>query len=512
MRNLSVTLLGACLLLPSAAHGLSPQASRLLHLALKAQGGEQALRSIQTVQWQAVGYRNALEQSVRPKGPYIVEFDDRSVLHDFTGHRYLDKVEAKTYPVDSWVSGTVVNNGVAMSLVGGRKTAGTALQVEIAREREALSPERLLLTALDAPDTHLTPDTVLQSIPQNVVAFSLDGASVRIYLNEYTHLPTAVDYSGPAVRSGYWAFLGDVTERTYYEFWWLAKDGIHFPLQWNIEVDGLPSRMFTISKLEVDAPVDAAQVAIPEEIRARFKPDAPAFTYDQIPLGLREQPAKELEPGIVFIPGRWNVTLVRQSDGIVILEAPISSGYSAEVIAEAHRRFPGAPIKAVVTTSNAWPHIAGIREYAANSIPIYSLDLNRPVLQWVIDMPYTSRPDKEQTDPRKPQFHLITERTMLGAGKNRMEIYPIRGETSERQMMVYFPEYHLLYGSDVFQQLPDGSFFYPQAVSELTDAVKRDHLDVRQFFMMHVGPTPWPELAKAITATKQTDSPTGKLM
>lgn len=127
-------------------------------------------------------------------------------------------------------------------------------------------------------------------------------------------------------------------------------------------------------------------------------------------------------------------------------------------------------------------------------------------------MPYTSRPDKEQKDPRKPQFHLISGKTLLGTDRNRMEIYPIRGETSERQMMVYFPEYHLLYGSDVFQQLPDGSFFYPQAVSELMDAVKRNRLDVQQFFMMHVGPTPWPELAKAIDAAKQTDSPTGKLL
>ena len=31
---------------------------------------------------------------------------------------------------------------------------------------------------------------------------------------------------------------------------------------------------------------------------------------------------------IVHIPGAWNVTLVRQTDGIVVVEAPISSGYS----------------------------------------------------------------------------------------------------------------------------------------------------------------------------------------
>lgn len=59
-------------------------------------------------------------------------------------------------------------------------------------------------------------------------------------------------------------------------------------------------------------------------------------------------------------------------------------------------------------------------------------------------------------------------------------------------MMVYFPEYHLLYGSDSFQRKSDGSFFYPQTVTELMDAVAREHLDVTQFFRMHVGPARGP--------------------
>jgi hypothetical protein len=33
--------------------------------------------------------------------------------------------------------------------------------------------------------------------------------------------------------------------------------------------------------------------------------------------------------------------------------------------------------------------------------------------------------------------------------------------------MVYFPEYNLLYGSDPFQRRQDGSFFYPQTVTDI---------------------------------------------
>ncbi len=79
-----------------------------------------------------------------------------------------------------------------------------------------------------------------------------------------------------------------------------------------------------------------------------------------------------------------------------------------------------------------------------------------------------------------------------------MEIYPIHGETSERQLMVYFPEYRLLYGSDAFQQLEDGSFFYSQTVSELKDAVDREHPAVERFFMMRMGPNSWSEVPQAV--------------
>src|SRR5205807_6709599 len=199
----------------------------------------------------------------------------------------------------------------------------------------------------------------------------------------------------------------------------------------------------------------------------------------------------------VFIPGSWNTTLVRQTDGIVVLEAPISSGYSVKVLAEAEKRWPRVPVKAVITTSDSWPHLAGIREYVARGIPIYAVDLNIPILTRFVSAPRAGFPDALQKNPKKPNFHPVSGKTLLGTGSNRMEIYPLRGETSERQMMVYFPEDKLLYGSDPFQ-LDEHGYFYPQTVWELVHAVEREKLAVDTFFMMHVGPTPWSDLPKAI--------------
>jgi hypothetical protein len=413
----------------------------------------------------------------------------------------------------------VVADDVAMRLASSQGAAappqqapqpGTPQQVQSAHERMALSPERLLLTALDAPDLHATPNVTWHSISQNVVSFTLDGAPVTVFLNPYTYLPTAVDYSGPLAHGGFWNYLGDVTMRTTFSFWWLARGGIHLPLQQNVEENGLPDSMFVIKKLQIDEPLNESDLTIPDAVRTGYR-EAKFANLEERPLGIPGQPAQELEPGVIFIPGAWNATFIRQGDGIVILEAPISSGYSAKVIAEAKKRFPGLPVKAVITTSDSWPHLAGIREYVADGVPVYALDLNEPILNRVISGARKSKPDLLERAPRKPDFHLVSGKTVLGVGPNRLELYPIHGATSERQMMVYFPEYHLLYGSDPFQQNNDGSYFYPQTVSELTAAVGREHLVVDRFFMMHIGPTPWSDLPKVVEDAAAKDTPDGRL-
>jgi hypothetical protein len=45
----------------------------------------------------------------------------------------------------------------------------------------------------------------------------------------------------------------------------------------------------------------------------------------------------------------------------------------------------------------------------------------------------------------------------------------------------------------------------------LVDAVAREHLNVDRFFMMHLGPTPWSDLAKAIAVAEKEDTPNGIL-
>src|SRR5206468_1361863 len=136
------------------------------------------------------------------------------------------------------------------------------------------------------------------------------------------------------------------------------------------------------------------------------------------------------------------------------LEGPLTSSYSTKVIEDARHRFGGTVIKGVIGTSDAWPHLGGLREYAARGVPIYALDLNLPIIQRLLDARYATDPDRLARQPKAPRFRIVSAKTVVGQGASRLEIYPLRTVTGERQMMIYWPAHQLLYTSDLFTLLP----------------------------------------------------------
>lgn len=90
----------------------------------------------------------------------------------------------------------------------------------------------------------------------------------------------------------------------------------------------------------------------------------------------------------------------------------------------------------------------------------------------------------------------VSKRTIVGAGPNRLEIYPLRTVSGERQMMVYFPVHKLLYTSDLFTIRGD-QVFLPSMVGEAVDAVAREHLEVTRAFGMHYDALPWQTVVKS---------------
>jgi hypothetical protein len=480
--------------LGAASPAPDPAARGLVKTAVARMGGEAALRSLETLRFETVGYRNLLEQSERPEGPWIPQIERTVEVWDTRGGRWQETTDGAAAD-QSFTLRTIVAGNAAARKFGERWLPTGRSAVLEAREWMALSPQQILLAALAAEDLRRDADREFQGVSHHVVSFGGGEDRRRILVNAQTGFLTAVETTRPYPDDLFWQIWGDVPTRVSYSYWSLRPGGLIYPLQWDVERGGRPWRALTITTLEPGAALSSDDFAIPQSERDAFasRGDQP---LNDLLLGSPTRPAVELAPGVVVIPGSWGVALVKQSDGVVVLEAPISAGYSARVIDEAKRRFPGLPIKAVVTTSDSWPHFGGIREYVARGIPVYLLDLNVPQIRRALESPHRFYPDALAKSPRAPILRPVSARTVVGEGPNRIELYPAREETGERMMLAFLPEPGILYASDLYQSGQGGP---PEYAWEVAEVARRERLNVKTVFAMHSDPAAWQTLLDVVS-------------
>jgi len=484
----------------AAAIAAAPQAPRtdsaraVVMRAVDALGGEAALRNISTLQIDAVGHDYFIDQSERPEGPWVTRYVQTSEKRDVAGGRSRLETQQRFLQVPEWAGAgvaTIVDADAAAMVRGDRSGPAGRQAFDEGRERIELAPERLLLAALAAPDLATAPDVTVHGVRQRVVTFGWRGRRVRLLIDSGDFVPTALEIAEQD-SFGIW---GTVKRTTYYSLWTLLPGGVRYPLQFDREWNGVSNGSTSIMKIAVNPPIDAAPFTIPDEARKAFAAAPPSG----IPT-LKLDPAKRVEvaPGIVQYAGNWNVAFVRQPDGVVVIEAPVGSHYSAQVLDEAAKQYPGVKVKALITTSDAWPHLGGVREYVARGIPVFALDLNRPILERLLKADYSAKPDALAASPKPPTFTWVSGKTTIGSGETRLELYPIRGENGERMLMAYFPALKVLYTSDEIQKQRNGDYFMPEYLLEVRDAIRREHLDVDRIFGFHTAPTPWTEIEATI--------------
>jgi hypothetical protein len=504
---LRFALLLSCLACASAIAAdapRDPRAAQLLQASMRAMGGCDLLRSIDAVEIAANARRSMVEQSIRPEGPWIEDLYRLDATLDFAHGRlharesragnvgWLAPPEQPWPPVDY-----VVVDGVAVARDGDAPRPYSQAAVQDAEEWLALNPLRILLTAERGAHLHAESDVVRHDAAQHVLAWTWQGTTVRAYLDADSALPSAVEWTRPRPRDVFWNAWGDVASTLAFENWSLRPGGLRVPTQWELRRNGLPERNLQLTSLTLSPRVDAAVWDVPQALRRKIA-DAPR-DVDDVPLGTPAAPASEPAPGVVKIAGRWDVAFVRQHDGVVVIEAPIGNGYSQRVLAEAERRFPGVPIKAVVTTSDAWPHIAGLREYVARGVPAYLLDRNRAIVERLLAAPHAQRPDALQRAPRTAILHAVSERTAIGSGDERIELLPLRTATGERQMLVWLPRDRLMYTSDLVQPASDGDWYAPEMLLELRQRFVAARVRPLRCFGMHYGATAWADMDASLT-------------
>lgn len=492
-RTASFCLLAAVVALPASADN----AREILNHSMTAMGGEAALRGLATVRLKTLGHEFYVEQSERPEGPFIVEYHSTVEQRDSAHGRARIDIQSQSFQSAAWSPArTIVFDGETVASTNGQRFAPVGWRQADTIQWVDLSPERVVFLALGAPDVAAGADVTRQAVVQKVVTFGWRGRRVRLLINSHDSLPTAVE----VIRPDEWGVWGNVTDTTYYSLWTLLPGGIRYPLQFDRMWNGVTLSSTTIVEITPNVEIDPASFVIPADVKAAFA----AQPADRTATAKVDAERRRIQvaQGVVQYGGSWNVEVVQQPDGLVVIEAPIGSDYSAQVLDEIARRYPGAKVKAVVTTSDSWPHIGGVREYVARGIPVYALDLNRGILERLLAANDRPRPDALAKAPRAANIHWVWQKTAIGTGDTQIVLYPAGEENGERMLFVYLPALKLLYTADEIQRTPSGGFFMPEYLEEVQDVLTRERLDVDRIFGMHTPPTEWSAIEAALAAAR----------
>lgn len=465
-----------------------------VELAIQAMGGRQKLAGIRAVRYQTIGHTAVTEQSYRQQ-PFVTAYEHDVLTIDFANGRLVDASHG-TWPESD--PGQFENDQTLVATSAGcvyRGSAGAAdtpcglADLEQAADAFALGPERLLLTASAAGDLRYAPPRWLRATRHAVVEFDWHGRRVQVYLNAVNHLPDALQST--RTFQDFWFAWGDVRQRVYFDNWHLVG-GIVLPSN-RVEVrNDIAWQSTQVTEVAIDPPLEDSQFAMDAQVAAKAA-QSPGWNRT-----FSDKARVELAPGISLYRGSWNATLVRQDDGVLVIEAPISGSYMQGLLAKAGAEFPQAPVKAVLSTSDSWPHVAGVREAVAQGLPVVALDLNRPELDGLVAAPHSMAPDSLQKAARAPRWISAGTGTEIGHGDNRVVLYPLQGASTERQYMVYFPARRLLYASDTLALNPDRSLYDPQLMHEVVQAVERNGLAVDTVYAMHAAPMAWKDVVAQV--------------
>lgn len=505
MIGLSIAI-AASLLLSGPGKAADADAQARISRALKAMGQGRDLHNAAMVRAQTSSALWDIVEFDHADAPFVFQgISQALVLDDLQGGRRLtDETQLGSSPVPPHTRTLLtLAEERADRMVKDRVTRTVRFEAPAAWNVE--EPISALLLAEKARDLAAAPDVFLHGIPQHVVSFHLGRFPVRLLLDAASGLPSAVEVTRVQRRANgsdiAYNAMGDLSDRIEWMNY-AVFDGVRYPVQSDLFRNGVHLKVTVRDDLHVDDSLDHHAFDLPATDVALSR-----ATVDDIGLGQAialapdpKAPIAEIAPGIVQIPGSWFSTIVRQDDGLVIIDAPISTGYSRKVLDEASRRFPGLPVKALITSTAFYWHVAGIREYAARGIPIYLRDRNVAVIRALLDAPHTLAPDQLSTHPVPPVLRPVSGATVIGRGKNAIVLYPV-SEGEQPMVMTWIAGAHLLHTGEMVMPLgPGGSLMQPESLLELKHSVEQTPIvtDGLHMIGMHMRPTSWDVLLKTL--------------
>jgi glyoxylase-like metal-dependent hydrolase (beta-lactamase superfamily II) len=438
--------------------------------------------TIHALKLEGYGTSFVVDQSERFEGPYIPSHVNRRMIV-LPAQQIMQVEEQQNDFVFGGNTTYLLNaSGIAVKDQEGLRAGN---EYESLQDRLFLSPDILFRKALASGSLRRQKDTLLQKTAQYTLSFVYDNFPVRIFISKESFMITAAEITRP-LKADYARLWGDSEKMVYYSFWDLLDKDVHYPLQTDIYINGYYKETFLINHWELNPPVSVDSLTIPNDVISDFSARDKSTLNRYV--GTMNNKAIEIAKDIWLLPGPCNTTVVKQEDGIIVIESSYSSEYGDAILRKVKDLYPGSNIKAFVATSDAWFHLGGIRPFAARNIKFYFPFRNEPLIRKILTANYKTFPDSLSAKGYT-QLNLIGVKDVInvGNGSNQIQLFPYKTETGDRMMMVYFPKQKILYCSDLFQPKgPDGKYWQPHYAWEVYHAIKDYHIDAARFYAMHM--------------------------
>ena len=463
-----------------ATSAQSPAAT--VQRAVAAMGGEPALRGLANTNYEFNSAGFGIGQEETPGSPARATVSYGRIVTDYRGMRRATSQELRAVTGVITRQRRVLADGIGMTETNGTQSPDAPAAVSGAMAEVRLLPDRLLLGALENTGalSALAPRT-FRGETMDGVRYANGADTVSLWFDRLNGLLVVAE------RVTDDGVLGDRRNTAMYTRW-ADVSGVKLPREIDSEANGRLVAHTVITTASVNGALDDAVFAIPDSIsrRAQRGPVAPApIVVNLVDVG----------PNVWRAEGQSHHSLiVRQGNGLLVIEMPQTSARSRAVLDTLASRFPGVPVRLAVNTHHHWDHSGGVREYLARGIPVVTHSRNVAFIRGIAAARKTVAPDALSRAPRIPDVRAATDMMTIGTGDSRVQLLELHNTHAEGMLAVYVPALRALFVADVVQPGPGMS---PVGSREVVAMVRAHELTVERVVGAHAGIVPWSDVVAA---------------
>jgi hypothetical protein len=360
----------------SAALSTQREAQEVLHRAVEAFGGAEAIGRLETARVELASTLANVGQGANPSAAPVEQPPGSVIMHAEGGRTVYQNYQGEDLtfrfvhdPAGSWahIAGPNTVNEVELAAAIpflSRVTLSPTIVREATERPEAL---RSLGSESSAGSTF------------NVVTYADPvGRQVTLYFDASSGLLSRAETVADHAQFGDQVTAVDFSD-------YRDLDGLQVPHDLVRRQGDLAAAQTTLTSLDFGVTADPALFEKPEDATEGQPIALP-------PTGPRELEVEELAEGVFLVPNaapNYNAMFVVYDEGILVLETPQTPAVSQAVIATIRKHHPGIPIRWAVPTHYHFDHSGGLYGYIREGVTIVTTSGNEEFVRQVAAAPRT---------------------------------------------------------------------------------------------------------------------------